>query len=176
MNKLYIIVPAILLVVYIFFYRGFLGELEVRDAEKARVAAEAVAAEQAKKQETERKAKEEADKRTADRTAEEKRKEDERVAKYNADNKRITDDTTGYVSDAQRYTKMIADLEVELANLRTQKEKASRESLDLLKRVELARIAKRNAELNIQRMTEMISRRASSSSLVQAPPPPAPAR
>ena len=67
---------------------------------------------------------------------------------------------------------MIADLEKELAGLRTQKETVNRENLELLKKVELARIAKRNAELNIQRMTEMISRRAAASALTAPPPAP----
>jgi len=40
--------------------------------------------------------------------------------------------------------------------------------------VELARIARRNAELEIQRMTEMVSRRAADSSLTRPPVIPAP--
>lgn len=173
MNKIYIIAPTILLVIYIFFYRGFLTENEAKVAQQAQEKAAIVAAEAAKKADTERKSREDTAKRAADRAAKEKDEADKRLAKYNADNKKILDDKGGYESDAQRFTKMIADLERELAALRTQKEAVGRENLELLKKVELARIAKRNAELNIQRMTEMISRRAAASSL--ATPPPAPA-
>ena len=45
------------------------------------------------------------------------------------------------------------------------------------KKVELARIARRTAELEIQRTTEMITRRAEQSSMTRPPPPPpAPAK
>ncbi len=58
-----------------------------------------------------------------------------------------------------------------------EKDKLSRETFDLAKQVELARIARRNAELEIQRVTEMIHRRASDSALVKPPViPPAPAK
>ncbi len=173
MNKIYIIAPTILLVIYIFFYRGFLAENEIKEARVAEQKAAVIAAEVAKKAETERKSREDTENRTAERAAKEKQAADERLAKYTADNKRILDDGAGYVADAQRYTRTIAELESELAALRTKKEAVGRENLELLKKVELARIAKRTAELNIQRMTEMISRRAAASSLI-TPPPAAP--
>lgn len=172
MNKIYIIAPAVLLAIYIFFYRGFLVENETKVNQLAQEKAAVVAAEAAKKAETERKSREDTEKRAADRAAKEKDEAEKRLAKYNADNKRILDDKAGYESDTQRFTRMIADLERELAGLRTQKEAANRENLELLKKVELARIAKRNAELNIQRMTEMISRRAAASALTAPPPAP----
>jgi len=174
MNKIYIIAPTVLLLIYIFFYRGFLSENELKVAQIEQEKAAVAAAEAAKKAETERKSREDTEKRAADRAAKEKEEAEKRLAKYNADNKRILDDKAGYESDAQRFTRMIAQLESELAALRTQKEAVGRENLELLKKVELARIAKRNAELNIQRMTEMIARRAAASTLT-AQPPPAPA-
>ena len=60
--------------------------------------------------------------------------------------------------------------------------KATRQAMpeDLAKQVELSRIARRNAELEIQRMTDMIVKRAGDSSLTRPPiiqmPPPAPAK
>ncbi|GAB1488507.1 hypothetical protein MASR2M8_09520 [Opitutaceae bacterium] len=173
MNKIYIIAPTVLLAIYIFFYRGFLTENEAKVARLEQEKAAIVAAEAAKKADTERKSREDTAKRAADRAAKEKEEADKRLEKFNSDNKKILDDKSGYDADSQRYTKMIADFERELAALRAQKEAVGRENLELLKKVELARIAKRNAELNIQRMTEMISRRAATSSLTTPPPAPA---
>jgi hypothetical protein len=59
-----------------------------------------------------------------------------------------------------------------LDSVRKAKDKANRESFDLAKQVELAKVAKRNAEFEVQRTTEMISRRAADSSLTRLPPPP----
>ena len=172
MNKIYIIAPTILLAIYIFFYRGFLVENETKVAQVAQEKAAVLAAEAERKAATEKKSREDTEKRAADRAAKEKEDTEKRLAKYNADNKRILDDKSGYESDTQRFTRMIAELERELADLRTKKEMTNRENLELLKKVELARIAKRNAELNIQRMTEMISRRAAASALTGPPPAP----
>ena len=50
--------------------------------------------------------------------------------------------------------------------------KALRDAFDAAKKVELARIAKRNAELDIQRFTDMVQRKAAESYLLRLPPPP----
>ena len=65
---------------------------------------------------------------------------------------------------------------LQLDQLRKQRDQLSRETFDIAKQVELARVARRNAEMDEQRWIEMIANRAASSQMAQIPPPPAPAR
>ena len=65
------------------------------------------------------------------------------------------------------FAKEASQLEVQLNAMRQQKEKLNSETFELQKQVELARVAKRTAELEIQRMTDMISKRAADSALFQ---------
>jgi hypothetical protein len=50
----------------------------------------------------------------------------------------------------------------------------NREVLEMAKRVELTKIDRRNAELEIQRMYDIVAQKVAASSLTQAPPPPPP--
>ena len=81
----------------------------------------------------------------------------------------------GVIRGLQADAKEAAKLDASLAATRQAKDKANREAFDLAKQVELAKVSKRNAEFDIQRTTEMISKRAEQSSLTRPPPPP-PAR
>jgi hypothetical protein len=65
-------------------------------------------------------------------------------------------------------------LQNEIANLRNQRESLSRETFDSAAKVELAKIDRRNAELEILRMYDMVAQRVSDSSLTKLPPPPPP--
>ena len=167
MKKFYIIVPILLTGVFIFVYMNFTKSY----TEQQRIEAEAKAAEAKKeadrKAENERIAKADADRRAAERAAEEARKEAEKRKKWEDVGREIADAASKYNADADKYAKEAAELEIQLAKIREQKEKTSREAFDLAKRVEMARIAKRNAELEIQRMTEMVARRAAESAMTQ---------
>jgi hypothetical protein len=175
MKKFYLLVPLVLTALFVVYYLNFTrtyAETEAeRAAEKQRISDE----ELSRKQEAERVAKADADRRSAERAAEEARKESEKRKKWEDAGREIADTAAKYNADADKYAKESAQLEMRLLELRGQKEKAAREAFDLAKRVELARIAKRNAELEIQRMTEMVARRAAESAMAQvvAAPPPA---
>lgn len=157
--KLYLIVPLLLLVAF--------GGVYVTHTKNAASKAAAVAAEEAKtleaakekKAEAERQAKADADKRNAERLAEEKRREDEKQAKWEAAGKKIDEDTVAYRSQAEKNAARTKDLEAKLAALSAEKEKAGRAAFDLAKEVEAARIRKRNAELEIQRLVEAVARK-----------------
>ncbi len=169
MNRFYLIVPLVLSLLF----GGVYWQHRQHSAEAAKVKAEQVAKakaeEDAKKSEAERKAREDAEKRTAARAAEEKKKEDDKQAKWVADGVKISDETSGYVAQTAAYTKEIATLEKELAAIRSAKELAGKEVFAQAREVELALIAKRNAELEIQRLTEMVARKAAGTSLVKSP-------
>jgi ABC-type Na+ efflux pump permease subunit len=173
---MYLIFPTVMLAGFLVIYFSHKEKAEAKErAHIAQVAKEKADAEE-KKKVAETKAREDAKKRQDERDAEEKKKEAEKVAKQAADDKKVRDQTTEYTAKADAAQKQVNALEIELDRLRKEKDKTSREAFDLAKQVELARIARRNAELEIQRMTEMVTRRASESSLTRPPVlPPAPA-
>ena len=103
------------------------------------------------------------------------KKEDERRAKQMAADKEIRDGTNAALAEADKYSKEANALQIELDRLQKEKDRLGREAFDLAKQVEAAKVERRNAELESQRMIEMIARRASDSSLVRMPAPPAPA-
>lgn len=174
MNRFYLIVPIVLCGMFGFIYVNHTKDAE---AKATQIAAEKKAKEDdaaAKKKEAERKSREDADKRTAERIADEKKKEDDKRAKWEAQGKEIADATAKYIADGESFAKQAAKLESELSATRAAKDKANREAFELLKGVELAKIAKRTAEMEVQRMTEMVSRKAAESSLAKVAAAPAP--
>lgn len=175
---MYLIFPGVMLGIFLVVYLSHKEKAEEKErvhiAEVAKQKAEA----EEKKKVAEARAREDARKRQEERDAEERRKEAEKAAKQAADDKKVADQTTEYTAKGAAAAKKVAALEIELDRLRKEKDKTSRETFDLAKQVELTRIARRNAELEIQRMTEMVARRAADSSLTRPPtlpPPPAPA-
>ncbi len=158
--KLYFIVPLLLL---LGFGGVYVMHTKDADAKAALVAAERakeVEAETAKKAEAERQAKADADKRTAERLAEEARKESEKRAKWEAAGRQIAEDTDAFCAQAEKHAAEARVLEEKLATLRAEKDRASQAAFDLATEVEAARIWKRNAELEIQRLVEAVARKA----------------
>jgi cobalamin biosynthesis Mg chelatase CobN len=170
MNKFYILVPVILLGLFSVVYWQHSKESAQKAVEKKMAEDKKHDEEIAKKKIAEEKAKEDADKRSKAREKEESDKEIAKQAKYQADIDTIKKDTAKYAGEAENYSKQAAGLDTDLANLRASKEKLIRESFELDKKVELAKIDRRNAELEIQRMTEMIAKRAADSAMAKMPP------
>jgi hypothetical protein len=167
MNRFYLIVP---LVMVCLFGGVYWQHHNTSTAEAARLAAAAElarAAEAAQKDEAARLAREDSARRAAERVAEEQKKEDEKRAKWTADGLRIEEETARFTARVAELTREIAQAEVELAALRTAEEKLDRENFELAREVELARIAKRNAELEIQRAVDVVAQRAAVSMVTQ---------
>jgi len=173
---MYVISVGSMLAVFLVFYFSETKRIELLEKQHAEEAAAAKKAEEIRKAAIETKAREDAQKRTAQRAAEEARKEAEKVAKWEADGKKIQETTDQYNAEADLSAKKAADLEVQLSALRMAKEKVNREAFELSKEVERKKIARRDAELEIQRTTTMVANKAAESSLVRVPvmPPPAP--
>ena len=172
---MYLIFPSVMLAGFLVIYFSHKEKAEQKErAHIAQVAKEKAEAEE-KKKVAEAKAREDARKRQEERDAEEKKKADEKAAKQAADDKKVRDQTAEYTAKGDAAQKQVAALEIELDRLRKEKDKTNREAFELAKQVELTRIARRNAELEIQRMTEMMIRRAAESSLTRPPMPAAPA-
>lgn len=173
---MYLIAPAIMMAGFVVIYFSHVEKTRIKEEKhKADIVAKK-AEEERKKKDAEDKARADAKKRQDDRDAEERRKEEEKIAKQRADDEKVRVATAEFTAKANAATKLVQEREAELDRLRKEKDRLNRETFDLAKQVELARIARRNAELEIQRMTEMVIQRTSNSSMTRLPTvPPAPA-
>lgn len=166
---MYVIFPGIMLAVFLVIYSSAMKDVELATQKKAEEVAKMKAADEAKKKVAEEKAREDSARRSAERAAEDAKREADRIAKWQNESKKIQDDTDKAQADADRYNKEVAALELTLDSLKKSKDKSSREAFDLVKQVERAKVDRRNAEIEIQRLTEMVSRRAAESSLTRPP-------
>lgn len=173
---LYFIFPAILTVIFLFFYLTHVKQAEekdrIRKAEIARIQKE----EADRKAEIEEKARQDAARRAAERAAIEAKKEADRIAAWEAVGKEIQDATDKNNAEADAFARQAANLEIELDALHRTKEKINAEVLEQAKAVERALVAKRTAEIEIQRRTEMIRQRVAASSMTKMPVVAAPTR
>lgn len=169
---LYVLAPAVMIAVFLFFFFDSRAEWEAKEKahqeEVARLKAEA----DMKKHAAELKAREDADRRNAERVAEEAKAAKEKQDRYNAEMQRIKDDTDRANAEAASYARQVSELTIELDTLHKQKDALTREDFELAKKVQLAEVARRNAELEIQRTVEMIADRADQSAMAKPPPPP----
>jgi hypothetical protein len=160
MNKLYLVIPLVLTLAFGGLYLAHSRTAEQK-AEQTRLAAEQAAAEAAaQKAAAEQKAREDAEKRTAQRLAEEQRREDEKRARWEAAGRAIAEDTATFAAQAAKNAAELKTLQTTLETLRAEKARALEAAFTLDLEIEKARIAKRTAELEIQRLVEMTARRA----------------
>lgn len=164
---MYVIFPTAMLGIFLVFYFSAAKKAELKEQQHIAQVAKQKADDAEKKRVAEDKARVDAEKRSAERAAEEAKKEADKIAKWQAEGKRIQDDTEKSLADADKYQKEVSKLEIDLDTLKKTKDKASRDSFDLLKQVERAKVDRRSAEIEIQRLTEMVARKASESSLTR---------
>ena len=170
MNKIYIIVPFVLTLAFGGIYLQHNKEAAAQEQQKIALQAKKEADEAAQKAEAERQAKADADKRELERQADEKKKEEEKRAKWDADSKRIADDTATFTATAAAHAATVKKLEAQLDSLRAEKDKAIQANFDFAHDVELTRIQKRTAELEIQRLVEMVARKGGTTSGIALAP------
>jgi hypothetical protein len=171
---MYLIFPGIMLGLFLTFFLSHTKEVEVREAARLAAMNRKQADDLEMKKADEERARLDAAKNAAIRAKDEADKEAARVAKLAAQDKEVQDATDKALADAVASQKEIDRLIVELDQLHKQKDQLSREAFDVAKKVELAKVDRRNAELEIQRTTEMIVRRSGESFLNRLPPPPPP--
>lgn len=170
MNRFYLIIPLVLLAL---FGGVYWRHSQQRDADaQARAAAFAAAESAAKAQQstTEGKARAEVAARAAARVEAELKKQELLTAQWTAETARIAAETEGCQKQATLLRAELAGVEQQLSTVRHARMDAAGQGLELAREVELLRIAKRNAELEVQRTTEILVRRATQSSLVPTRP------
>lgn len=169
---MYVIFPGVMLGLFLVVYFTHVEEAHAREQALIKKVADERAAEAEKKKQAEARAAEDAAKRAAEREAEDKKKEEDRRKKQEAADKDLRDRMAEASGRADKFSKEVNDLTVELDRLYKQREALIRESFEMAKQVEAARVAKRNAELQQQHLTRMIASRADTSAMAQVPPPP----
>jgi hypothetical protein len=169
MAKSYFIVPLVLLGIFWFIYTDSSEKIHAKEVAEQQAEEDRLAQEELQKKEAERKSKEDAARRTAEREAEEARKLADKRAKWEKAGTEIADATAKAKAESDELQQKINALELKLADLRKQREALNKETFVKMKDVETARIAKRNAELEVQRMAQMVTDRAENSVLVKAP-------
>lgn len=147
---------------------------EAREAARQASIAHAKEEAEAHQRDIEAKAKADADRRAAERIKEEADKAAEEQRRWESEIGGINSSIASAKADIQKYDAQIAELTAELDSLNQHKDEANREDFDLAKAVELARVDQFTAEMEIQRMVEMIASRADQASFANPPPPPPP--
>ena len=170
MNRFYLILPLVFLTL---FGGVYWRHSQQRDADaQARAAAVAAVESAAKAQQsaTEGKARAEVAARASARVEAERKKQEFLDAQCSADTARIAAESEGYQKQVTNLRAELAEVEQQVSAVRHARIEAAGQGLELAREVELLRIAKRNAELEVQRTTEILVRRATQSSLVPTRP------
>ena len=169
MNRFYIVTPLVLMAAFgVIFWQhsksaAIKEKAQVALAEKVKIEAEA------KKKDAIEKAKQDAEKRAAARLAEEQQKEAEKQAKWKEAGDRLAAEIAANKELFTKNTETVKALEAELTALRAEKEAIDAKSFAMIHETEAQRVAKRSAELEIQRLTEIVARTAANTSLVSVP-------
>jgi chromosome segregation ATPase len=172
MNKFYLIIPVVLLAVFIARYSQFTNQFAQAELVKAHEKQLADAEVEKNKAEAIERATADARARKEAQDAEDARLEAEHLAKFEASKQKLADQTAKFQQEADSYAKQATDLQAQLDSLQATHEKASQELFDLQKQIELAKIDRRDADLEIQRTYDMVTQKVADSSLTYAPPPP----
>jgi hypothetical protein len=171
---MYLIFPGLGLVAFLLVY------FPAKHMAEERLAAQAAEVERAKQEaidkrlELEKKAKEESDARALQNAQERQAQDDAREKKRLDELQHIRDETDTANADADRFSKEADALTAKLAALQQQKEDLTREDFELAKKVQLAWVTRSDADLENERMLDMVATRAAQSGMANAPlPPPA---
>jgi uncharacterized coiled-coil DUF342 family protein len=170
----YVLFPTILLGIFLIFYMSSRSETLAREAAQREETAKLKAEADKKKAEAEATAQADAERRNVERANEEAKAAKDKEDKYDAEMAKIKAETDRANASADKYAKQVSELTIELDNLHKQKDQLTRDAFDLEKKIELSQVTRRNAEMEIQRYTEMIADRADQSSMTKMPPAPAP--
>jgi len=169
---MYVFGPGIMIAVFLCFYLSSKAETDKRIAEEKVHKAQLEKEAEETKAAAEKKAQDDAEKRNIERAEAEKKLAQDKQDKYDADMRRIQADTDRFNAEVDKYSKEVSELSIELDSLRKQKDTLTREGFDMAKKVELAAVTRRNAEIEVQRLVQMIAARADQSIMAKMPPPP----
>jgi len=173
MNKFYVIFPVVLLLTFgIYYTQVAKPEMAEQERAAAKKVEEQLAADETRRKEIELKAQADAQAQQQARELRDREKQERLQREREEQDRKIAEDTAKYENLAASLSKQIADTDKEIADLRNKRETLTREIFAAAAKVELAKIDRQNAELEIQRMYDMVAQKVSDSFLTKLPPPP----
>jgi chromosome segregation ATPase len=172
---LYYIIPIVGIGAFLIVYFSHVEEAKLRTAAHKAEVARITAAETAKKKALEDRARIDAENKAKERADAEAAKEADRTAKWLEQGQKVQDEMDEAIKSSSESTAKIAAMEKEMARLRNQRDSLNRELIETARACELAKIARRTAELELQRQTAFIVKKADESALA-VPPALAPAK
>jgi chromosome segregation ATPase len=177
MSKFYVIFPTTLLIIFAVYYtqvaKPAMAAKEIA-AQKRIVDQEAI--DDANRKQIELKAQQDAVRQQEERAEKDREKEEKLKRQQEEQDNQVRTETNRLLAESASLSKQIADLQKGIADLRNQRETLSRENFEDAAKVEMDKIDRRDAELEIQRMYDIVAQKIDDSFLVKAPPPPAPAQ
>lgn len=162
MKRYYIGVPVLLLALFGAVYWNYTQTAAATEATRATELRRAHEADEARKAEAERLARADADKHAAERAAEERRQEEEKRALWLAESHKIELETKALQEKLEAGNTELARLQAGLTAAHERVAALRQEQFEAARQVESGRIEKRNAELEIQRLTDLLAHRADS--------------
>lgn len=166
----YLILPLVAMLAFAGYYFGVFHKAELEKQHAKEVAtAQKKAEEAAKKKIDEEKAARDAKQRADEKRKQEDDKRAERERRQKEEDDKLRDETAKAETRANKLGKDHADLEIQLVEIRRTREAEQHKAFDMLREVELAKVDRRNAELELQLDTEKIASRVDASSMVQMP-------
>ena len=159
MNKYYVIIPAALLLAFLGFERDFQRKRAAEDRVRAEIAAQAHHAEETARQQQQVAAQRDAEKRAAERQQQEHDRVEKKRRDYDAMMATLRAQDESQAAELAQISAEVTRLSAELKDRRAKQQESEREAFELARTIELRRIDRRNAELEIQRTTAMVAAR-----------------
>jgi septal ring factor EnvC (AmiA/AmiB activator) len=175
MSKFYVILPTTLLIIFAVYYTQVSKPaMAAKELADQKAIAEQDARDEANRKQIEIKAQQDAIRQQEERARKDREKEEKLKRQQEEQDNQVRTETDRLVAEATSLSKQIADLQKEIGGLRNQRDALNREVFQDAANVERTKIDRRNAELEIQRMYDMVAKKIDDSFLVKAPtiPPP----
>jgi hypothetical protein len=176
MNKYYLIVPCALLLGFVGFEQRAEKSIEQKEVAWRAATAATNAAQEERRLIARREAEADARRHAAEREQQDRARADKKLGDYANLLRSLAEETDRQVAETEKLTRETAALERQLAELRTKRETSGAEAFALARHVEQDRVARRTAEIELQRTTKMVAVRISTSAWVNPSPTALPVR
>jgi hypothetical protein len=173
MSKFYVIFPTFLLIVFgVYYTQVAKPQMIAMAAATEKRQAEQAAIEEANRRQIEIKAQQDAIRQQEERARKDREREEKLRKQQEDQDNQVRAETDRLLAESAKLSKQITDLQQGITDLRTQRETLNREVFDGAARVETAKIDRRTAELELQRMYSIVAQKVDESFLTKLPPPP----
>ncbi len=173
MSKFYVLFPTFLLIVFGVYYTQVAKPQMVAAAvAEQKHQAEQAAIDEANRHQIELKAQQDAIRQQEERAKKDREREEKLRKQQEDQDNQVREETSRWLAESTTLTQQIADLQKGIADLRNQREATNREVFEASARVEKAKIDRRDAELDLQRMYSVVAQKVDDSFLTKLPPPP----